>query len=282
MSNHTNFTAQPADSMPAATDSPATEAPAPESPTADTPTADAPTADTPTADTPAANRLEAMIRAVEKIQALAELSTTAKAVLIRLTLRYPGRAVRGDCPSPAELSPWLGLSERSIRRAYAELEGAGYIGCPTGPDGELEMPMAAAALRDGWACLEDDQPMDLHEHVANLGWLRDLAVARGRIGVAVVAEKSAGRALGFYGPARGRNRPRPEVANSGRTAREPVLEAEWPEPAETGAEPAPAGAELARTGSNWHELAETGMVHRTPESSGMFNKYRALMGGLPG
>ncbi len=248
-------------------------------------------------EAPPPDRIEAMIRAIEKVQALPDLSSTAKAVLIRLTLRYPGRAVRGDCPSPADLAPWLGLSERSIRRAYAELEYEGYIGSPTGPDGKPAYPLYHAAEGDGWPERREDRPMDLTEHVAHLEWLRDLAVSRGRIGVAVTAEKAAGRALGYYGVLRGQIRRPPQVAISGREAEPPPPPAPLsahppaappsahlpavPESAETGAEPDAAGAELARTGSNWHELAETGTVFRTPGDGGFYSKYKVLMAGLP-
>lgn len=240
-----------------------------------TPEATAP--ETPTPE----NRIEAMIRAVEKIQALGDLSGAAKAVLIRLTLRYPGKAVRGQCPAPAELSPWLGLSERSIRRAYAELEQADIIAMPEGPDGRPQPVLGNAAVKDGWPYLREDRPMDLDDHVAHLEWLRDLAVSRGRIGIAVTAEKAAGRALGFYGEGRGRKRPRLEVAKFDREEEEVAPETEGQEPVETGVPRADAGAERDRIGSNWHELAETGMTHRTPDGGGMFNKYKALMGDFP-
>lgn len=248
------------------------ETPAPETAVPETPAPEPP---------PPENRIEAMIRAVEKIQSLGELSGAAKAVLIRLTLRYPGKAVRAECPPPAELAPWLGLSERSIRRAYAELESAGFIPEPQDEDGGPLPGHGTAALQDGWPYLVEGKPMDLDEHVAHLEWLRDLAVSRGRIGIAVTAEKAAGRALGFYDHKRGRTRPPFEVAKFGRGQGETYPGTDGPESAKAGTPPARSGAERAGTGANWHELAETGMAHRTPEGSGMFNKYKALMGDFP-
>ncbi len=124
---------------------------------------------------------------IEAVQSDGVLSAAAKGVMIRLLLRHPEAKGRDDCPLPAMLAPWLCLTERSVRRAYAELERFGWLG--GAKDRSLQRPVLIAG-----------DPLTREEHVASLEWLRDRAVAAGRITAAVTAEKAAGKVMGFYDP----------------------------------------------------------------------------------
>lgn len=141
------------------------------------------------------------------------LTPSAKQVLVALSLAADDPFVLPDPPPVAALAAKLGLAERTVRQAIADLITSGHLtfrqtGEPFRPN---EPPPADPAARPDLArerafLAAAEAPLTFEEHVEMLGRLRDRAVAAGRIATAVRAERAIGRA---YGLARPPQPPRP-------------------------------------------------------------------------
>ncbi|WP_119418333.1 hypothetical protein [Desertibaculum subflavum] len=142
-----------------------------------------------------------------------DLTPSAKQVLVALSLAADDPFVLPDPPPVAALAAKLGLAERTVRQAIADLVTAGHLTFrrtgepfrlnqppPTDPAARPDLARERAFLDAARA------PLTFEEHVEMLGRLRDRAVAAGRIATAVRAERAIGRA---YGLARPPSPPRP-------------------------------------------------------------------------
>ncbi len=197
---------------------------------------------------------------------------------------------RDEAPSAADMGRFVGLTERSARRAYAELKETGWLdpqrGWSEAP--RADTPERSAVLEGGRT--ELSATLDLpsfRDHIAMLEVIRDRALAKGNEVAALSAQTRIGRALGYDRPQRNgaarnvRHDLSPPSATAGgglggggnavidranpsppppRPSPELTLEGGRQELATTGAERDPAGADLAETGSNWHELAGLGLA----------------------
>ena len=130
------------------------------------------------------------------------LTANAKQVLVDLSLRDDDPYVLPEQPPVAELASRLGLPERSVRQAIAELV----------EEGCLTFRVTGEAYRPGEKPPEDGSRPDLvreaafladarrlptrEEYIEMLGYLRDRALAQKRIATAVAAERAIGQALG--------------------------------------------------------------------------------------
>lgn len=131
------------------------------------------------------------------------LTANAKQVLVHLSLRNDDPFILPEQPPISDLARHLGLPERSVRQAFAELI----------EEGCLTFRHTGEVYRPGETPPDDGSRPDLNreaaflaearknptreEYVEMLAWLRDKALAANRIATAISAERAIGRALGI-------------------------------------------------------------------------------------
>ncbi len=216
------------------------------------------------------------------------LSAASRTVMCWLLLEG-----RDEAPSAADMGRFVGLTERSARRAYAELKETGWLDPQRGwsETPRADTPERAAVLEGQRTELSAtfDLP-SFRAHIAMLEVIRDRALAKGHEATALSAQTRIGRALGYDRPQRnGADRnvrasslPPPSktcLREAGASLRRRQVglrrgrdQKEGSALATTGAEPAPAGTDLAEIGSNWLELAGLGLA----ESQALPEKLRPI------
>jgi len=223
---------------------------------------------------------------VKRVMADPALSASSRTVMTWLLLEG-----REEAPSAADMGHLVGLTERSVRRAYAELKETGWLdprrGWSEAP--RADTPERRAVLEGGRTDLSADDLPSFREHIRMLEVIRDRALAKGRETTALSAEDKIGKAMGYNRPrgsradkiVRANVNPPSATAGGGqggggdalahgefssppppRPSPTPLSQREggrgWPNSAQTGPEPAAAGSARDETGSNWLELAGLG------------------------
>ncbi len=116
----------------------------------------------------------------------------------------PGASSREETPSASDMSHLIGLTERSLRRAYAELKETGWLdpgrGWPEAP--RADTPERRAVLEGRRTDLSADDLPSFSDHIRMLEVIRDRALAKDRENTALSAQHEIGKAMGHDRPRR--------------------------------------------------------------------------------
>ncbi len=128
------------------------------------------------------------------------LSASSRTVMTWLLLEG-----REEAPSASDMGHLVGLTERSVRRAYAELKETGWLdprrGWSEAPRADTPERQAVLEGRRTELSASDDLP-SFREHIRMLEVIRDRALAKGRENTALSAEDKIGKAMGYNSPRR--------------------------------------------------------------------------------